>query len=206
MVKCIFCEKEFSKYGSKNHEKFCELNPNKVAHYAKGVGISPVPWNKGLNKEVNEIIRRKALNAVGKRDGRASTPEKEALRKAKISATMKANPKAGGLRINSGKGKKSWYESPIAGKVYLRSSYELAYVQYLDKQGVNWQANKKGFKYQIGDKIHTYYPDFYLIDEDTYIEIKGFERANDKYKWKGFPHTLKILYKKDLIQLGLGVK
>ena len=41
-----------------------------------------------------------------KNPGKANTEEAELLRKQKISQTMKANPKAGGLRSNSGRGRK----------------------------------------------------------------------------------------------------
>ena len=55
---------------------------------------------------------------------------------------MKKNPKAGGYRQGSGRGKKQWYESKIAGRVFLDSSYEVAYAKYLDYCGINWIKNK----------------------------------------------------------------
>lgn len=113
---------------------------------------------------------------------------------------------AGGLREGSGRGKKCWYESKIAGRVYVRSTYELEYVKWLDSNNINWKGNKEKFEYQWEGKTRYYYPDFYLIDEDCYIEIKGFETKKDKEKWKCFPYKLKILKYKELKELGLNIK
>ena len=32
--------------------------------------------------------------------------------------------------------------------------------------------------------MHIYFPDFYLPDFDYYIEVKGYQRDRDLYKWK----------------------
>jgi hypothetical protein len=111
----------------------------------------------------------------------------------------------GGLTIGGGRGKKCWYESPIAGKVYLRSSYELEYAKWLDSKKINWIVNKKSFEYKWEGKIRKYYPDFYLIDKDLFIEIKGYKIAKDNLKWAVVPN-LKILYGQDLLKLGLNIK
>ena len=119
---------------------------------------------------------------------------------------MKLNPKAGGLREGSGRGKKCWYESKIAGNVYVRSTYELEYVKWLDANNINWIGNKEKFEYQYEGKTRYYYPDFYLIDEKCYVEIKGFETLKDKEKWKQFKGKLKVLKYKELKDLGLSIK
>lgn len=45
-------------------------------------------------------------------------------------------------------------------------------------------------------------PDFYLIDEQEYVEVKGFKRRNDSYKWKDFPFKLKVIFAEDLRKMG----
>lgn len=178
----------------------------------KGFQKGRIPWNKGLTKENNEKISEmskktsETLMLKEKRPtGKASNPEKEKERKRKISETMKKNPNSGGLREGSGRGKKCWYNSPIAGNVYLRSTYELEYVKYLDLNNIIWTANKKSFKYQFEGKEYKYYPDFYLVELDLFIEIKGFKTLKDEEKWKVIPN-LKVLFYKDLIELGIDVK
>jgi len=84
----------------------------------------------------------------------------------------------------------------------MRSSWEVAYAKYLDKQGIKWQYEPKTF--DLGKT--TYTPDFYLPDSDTYVEIKGYFRNKAKIKislfrkiYKNF--NLKILKKSQLIKM-----
>lgn len=39
---------------------------------------------------------------------------------------------------------------------------------------------------------------FYLINEDLYIEIKGYETSKDEAKWSQFSKKLKIIFGKEL--------
>jgi hypothetical protein len=50
-------------------------------------------------------------------------------------------------------------------------------------------------------------PDFYLIESDTYVEVKGYKTEKDEAKWNQFPkhRKLKILMKEDLISLGVDI-
>ena len=62
------------------------------------------------------------------------------------------------------------------------------------------------FPYMYRRKMFYYIPDFYLIDEDVYIEIKGYQRAKDSAKWRDFPYKLIVLKKQELLKLGLDIK
>ena len=53
------------------------------------------------------------------------------------------------------------------------------------------------FEYEWENKIHLYFPDFYLPDYDIYIEVKGYERERDRCKWKVVPNLL-VLKKKEI--------
>lgn len=171
-----------------------------------GQEISPPNFKRHLKSHESKKLKKASL--VGRIGvGKASTVEKEILRRQKISETMKKNPRAGGLRKGSGRGKKCWYQSPIAGRVYLRSTYELEYCRYLDQHKILWKQNTEGFEYIFEGKIHRYFPDFVILTEQPlYVEIKGFKRKNDEAKWKEFPHKLKVLYYNDLQKLGINVK
>ena len=200
MANCQYCQSTVKPLGVFMHEKFCKANPNRATKSNGGQKKGCVTWNKGKN--LNDEYRDKISKSLkGKSRGVASNEQKEIERKRKISESMKANPLAGGLREGSGRGKKTWYESPIAGRVYLRSTYELAYVKYLDANQIKWKANTSSFEYVYEDKKRKYYPDFYLIDEDCYIEVKGFKTKQDEAKWKFFPHKLKILFEKEIKEL-----
>jgi len=113
--------------------------------------------------------------------------------------------KSGGYRIGSGVGKKSWYISPIAGRVHLDSSYELAYAKYLDQNNMDWRKNEQKFPYHWNNQILYYIPDFYMMDKQEYTEIKGFQTKKDLAKWAEFPNKLNVLYRKDLRNLGLKI-
>lgn len=66
--------------------------------------------------------------------------------------------------------------------IYMRSSYEIAYARYLDKNNIKWLYEPKRFS--LGES--TYCPDFYIPKWDLYIEIKGWRRDDAKKKFKLF--------------------
>ena len=86
-----------------------------------------------------------------------------------------------------GKGKRGWYKG-----YYCQSSWELAFVIYCLDFGINLIRNIDGFKYLWNGCERTYFPDFYLTDEDTYIEIKGYYNLRSKEKINQFPADKKI--------------
>ena len=55
--------------------------------------------------------------------------------------------------------------------VFLRSTWEANYARILNFQGIKWEYEAKRFDTPYG----TYCPDFYLVDYDSYIEVKGWE-------------------------------
>ena len=84
-------------------------------------------------------------------------------------------------------------------------SWEKIVVDFLDKNLVRWTNKiKEEFLYNWNGSIHRYFPDFYLIDKDLYIEVKGFERDRDREKWKQFPKKLKILKLREIQQIQRG--
>ena len=87
----------------------------------------------------------------------------------------------------------------------LHGTWELKYAQYLDKNNIKWNRCKEQFDYFYDGKNRKYTPDFYLIESDEYIEIKGFKTDKDSAKWKQFPKDkiLKVLLKEDLQVLNI---
>lgn len=68
---------------------------------------------------------------------------------------------------------------------------------------IKWQRNKDSFAYTFQGKERRYTPDFYLIDDDVYIEIKGYKTEKDDAKWTQFPphRKLVVLMKKNLVEM-----
>ncbi len=95
--------------------------------------------------------------------------------------------------------------SGIAGKyknIKCDSKYELAYLIYCLENNINIVRNKKSFTYMYPNKgYRKYYPDFYLPDSETYVEIKGYYQESTKYKVQAMKYAnvnFKILYWDDL--------
>ena len=90
--------------------------------------------------------------------------------------------------------------------IKFRSSWEVKYVKYLDKNGIKWEYEPKVFKIE---NLNTHYtPDFYLPDLDKYVEIKGHWYPGNKEKFLEFkrcyPHIfICLLREKHLKRLGV---
>lgn len=66
-------------------------------------------------------------------------------------------------------------------EVYLHSGLEKEFAEYLNEKNIKWRKPDP-FSYKIDGKEHKYYPDFYLIDEGKFIELKGYFWKSDKRK------------------------
>lgn len=110
----------------------------------------------------------------------------------------KKQSKFGGIKANAGRCKLIKHISPIAGEVYLNGTWEYKYALWLDENNIDWRRNKKGFPYMFDGKRRKYYPDFHLLSENKYVEVKGYETEKDKAKWSQFPEKLLVLKKIEL--------
>ena len=211
---CKYCNKECTSLNSlKQHECRCKKNPNKLlikgsdGHQfdnSNRVFINKNGQLKFIKKDrleeyindgwilgYTEEYKQKISNSLkGKSTGKASTYEKEKLRRQKISETMKKNPLAGGYRKGSGVGKQGWYKD-----IYCDSSWELAFVIYYKEHNLSIQRCKEKRKYIFENKEHIYIPDF--ITDDGIIEIKGYKSKQWNVKIEQNP-DIKVLYYNDL--------
>lgn len=85
-----------------------------------------------------------------------------------------------------------------------RSTFESFYIEYLIKNNIRFLYESETFILKDGS---TYLPDFYLIDSNEYVELKGLMRDKDLYKITCFQtefpdKKLKVLLKSDLEKLG----
>lgn len=66
-------------------------------------------------------------------------------------------------------------KSFVYNGIKLDSSWEVELAKRLDFLDIKWESSgKRYFSYQdMHGKIRKYYPDFYLIDYDLYLECKG---------------------------------
>lgn len=104
-----------------------------------------------------------------------------------LNKSFKNNPKQGGLREGSGRGKKGWYKG-----FYCRSTWELAWLIYeIEVNDSKVEACKESFEYELDGKKHKYYPDFKI--GDIYFEIKGWHKPDVDAKMQQFPKDKKYI-------------
>jgi len=142
-----------------------------------------VVWNKGLSTGpmIQEIRDKISLSMQGK--PHPIDPEKNKIRKKKISEAKKGVPqdpivvekRAATLRrlwaegkmkvpVASGYGKGCYYESPCQGKIWLRSTSELQYARELDANKSVWFYEAERFLLVLNGKLTTYTPDFWVFE------------------------------------------
>lgn len=216
-MKCSYCSKE-AEYTLKNGKFCCQPNYQSCPEIKVKAGKK---ISESLKRQYAEGSREShfvKLNDGSIWKGRShSDKTKNKLSKKSAGRKMSEEFKESrsiemkhryetGWESKAGRTKKIEYDSPIAGLVKLDGSWELATAEYLDHNKINWQRNKKRFAYvdSIG-KCRTYCPDFYLVDSNTYVEVKGYATELDQLKWKLFTETLEIwdksiLRKKHIIQ------
>lgn len=96
----------------------------------------------------------------------------------------------------------------LNNNVFLMSSFEIRYYEWLTNNKIKWKKPESIFYVDPIGKTHWYKSDFHLIDSDEIIEIKGYFWNNDKIKmkWVTEQHpelNIKILTKKELKELGV---
>ena len=213
---CKYCGKECKSLNSlKQHEPRCKFNPNRLKLYANGwpkykkreqSSTKGKVWiNDGVNhKIVLKCDFTKFYEPIGWKLGKsekckqlskgslgiAKTPELEEARRAKISETMKKNPKAGGYRKGSGRGHEGWYDG-----IFCDSSWELAFLVYHKDNNLFIERCKEKREYIWNNESHSYYPDF--VTDKGIIEIKGYDSEQWRAKYKQNSDII-VLYYKDM--------
>ncbi len=69
-------------------------------------------------------------------------------------------------------------------KYGFRSGLEIAISQELDANSVKYKYEQVKLKYTKPQKIHTYTPDFYLEEQNIYLETKGLFTSADRQKMR----------------------
>lgn len=109
------------------------------------------------------------------------------------------NPGSYAARNINQRFKKPKIKTPSGEKVKLDSYWEFIVAEWLNENGIGWSYDTGFFKYVWKESERNYFPDFYLPEQDVYIEVKGYEKERDRCKWRDFPETL-IIIKKDEIE------
>jgi hypothetical protein len=204
-MKCEYCKIRESKFITKNGKNCCEkyyqacplireknskkLSESLKKQYNSGKRVSHFKkindgsfWKgKKHKEETKEKISKSSKGRTMNNDFRIKRSEEMKVRY------------SNGWESFAGRTKKIKYVSPIAGEVLLDGTWEFKTAIYFDNNQINWKRNKKRFDYiDTNGKKRSYCPDFYLIDSDLFIEVKGYETQLDKIKWSQFTERLEI--------------
>lgn len=200
LYRCPYCGKEYAKKGICTHIW--------TKHIEEGIKHNKRKLEKARNK------RQKTSNQYikAKEEGNVYILSKES--RLKISKTSIINSKkqwsypenrkkhSTVMKNAVKKYPESYSANNVSGRVKtfeyngfkLKGTWELDVTRYLDKNDIKWtNIFANGFDYMYNNEFHLYFPDFYLLDYDIYIEVKGYERERDRAKWKYFPYKLFIL-------------
>lgn len=205
-VKCPHCGKEYSKKGIgthiwRVHGEGKEFDPN--IGYKNGKRKS---WNKGLTKETDERIKKYADTCSNRYSNGELQSWVTGLTK-ETDERIKDYAKKISDVINEKIKNDTWHLSFSCSRTYdyngvkLHGMWEVAYAKYLDKNNIKWRRPTEKFQYTLNNVKRYYTPDFYLIDENMYIEIKGYPTQKDRAKWRDFPLNLTVLFGKDLYEM-----
>ena len=206
-MNCKFCEKKCKNDNSlRNHQRLCKLNPERQTtpfhDKEKQLEIAKIRREKGSlnqwsdpNYEISDETRKKLSEGTKKRNANESD-----VTKAKRKATIAKKVESGEWHVSLAKHHHYHYKGAD-----LHGKWELYYAKYLDENQIKWQRCKDSFLYEFEGKTRRYTPDFYLIDSDEYIEIKGYKTEKDDAKWSQFPsyRKLTVLLEDDLKAIGV---
>ena len=167
-MQCEFCcSIRKNKNSLAQHRRLCKSNPDHVEH-PRGM-LGKKGWSNGLSKETNqslasqsETMKRKFASGEIGLHGMCDPTFTGSEQHRKISA------RGGGYREGAGRSKKFWVHDSFGTQVCLQSSYERDFSLKLDAHGVRW-IRPTYLRY--GDR--KYFPDFYLVDHDVYVDTKN---------------------------------
>lgn len=187
---CPLCKGIFKKVA--RHLPQCHANPN----YTKGSNQYIDALREGRSRpSLNADSRKKLSDAIKRR-----TKEQRDIVGRRISTTIQRKIAMGTWHMQFQNQRIFRYKG-----VVLQSTWEYLYARFLDKNSIKWVRPKEGFIYTYKDRLHRYFPDFYLPEQDIYIEVKGRIIERDKAKWASFPRKLQILQKSELLELGVPI-
>jgi hypothetical protein len=208
LCKCKYCGKEYTFSGIGTHiwrNHGAGINFNPLSSYEPSERRS---WNKGLTKETDDRVRQNGLSYTKLyKEGKIvswckglakETDDRIKYMSDNVSKTVNEKIKNDDWHVSFAHARIIEYKG-----IKFHGSWEVAFAKYLDENETKWRRPTEKFEYEFEGKKRYYTPDFYLIDEKKYIEIKGYPTDKDRAKWKFFPLDLQVIYGKELFALGL---
>ncbi len=245
---------------SEARKEYFHLHPDAMKGENNGM-FGKDPWNKGLTKETNLILKKQSENLKGKPLLQTTCDKLSESHKGKPTwnkGLVDVMPEAwnklefppifdlcwcldhcniivwGGRRYVNGHQYRRKYRKtggkshPMYGKsphhdqkIYPHFNLLQGFLKmfrwdrreamYLDSINEPYLYEPKAFELILNNKEVTYTPDFYLPDQDLFIEVKGYWRKDAKEKYDLFLKTypeikIKLIYARDLEKLGIDLE
>lgn len=183
--------KDSFRYGKKisleHKSKIIETNKSRI-------------WSEESRKKISDKHKGKKLSI-------------EHIKNKSIAQTGEKNHRYGKVAAHS---KGQYYTTSTGSIIWVRSSWEIKTIQYLEINKYNWEYEPQAFPitYEHNGKLKngTFRPDFKvnINGSDEYWEIKGFWRDDAKIKFDAFckqypKFHIRLLQKENLLKLGIKV-
>lgn len=176
-------------------------NKHSLMECCRHFNISTTPVCNAIKKGlIKTRSRTETARIRGNLDNRFHTEEN----KQKISKSMRKAVLEGRQKTTAPYGDKcKLYETinSLGVKEILQGGWEKKVADFLNLNNIAWKRSKKSFTYIFESKEREYFPDFYLLDYDVYIEVKGMKTKKDEAKWSQFPKKLIIIDKTNIDDL-----
>lgn len=199
----IFCNHSCAaKISNKNRPPRSEESRKKLSNILRA---------KNIKRKTNSKIKYKNCSQcnklfITKLQSTRKTCSKKCY-KDLASENSRRHPNIGGFKLTKKHGE-VYFCKELNKEVFLDSSWEIKYAKYLDLNNIKWIRPKNVFWKDKEEKIRRYTPDFYLIDNKEYIDIKNdyllsLKSTKDKIKGVEEYNNIKInlLSKQDLVNI-----
>jgi hypothetical protein len=194
--KCLICGRSFwVKASQKERRKTCSKKCMGV-YNSRGMGIGKNPKKSPSMFTVSYINGKRVLSL-------AQREYLSRIRKERGSSKGKNNPNYGGGCHHPTARGYAGYRKDIGH--FVRSTPEANYARILQYEGIEYKYEHMRYPIVRKDgREQTFCPDFYLVEEDRYIEIKGFEKEDSMQKYECFrqqyPHIKTCMIKTPLTE------
>lgn len=215
-MKCEICNREFKTIQALNSHVGWHNKPNRKSNF--------ISYNNSIKNgekdkvNSNQFIKAKKLGLptiivseeTRKKIGKSSSERmiehwKDPNNVKKQSDAMKIavlnNPESYSSQNVSGRVKSYDCVDSFNNKVKLKGKWELKVATYLNDNNIKWTNKITPSPYFWNNDWHLYFPDFFLIDSNVYLEVKGYQRDRDIEKWNYFKDNLIIIKKKEISNL-----
>ena len=191
MTKCLFIEEGYGEFWCRVNDIFSgntQGHPIKKRSRIKKTCLEKYGVENPLqNKEIQEKIKKTCLKKYGTKNPLQNKEIREKQKQTCLknhgvehhSQKKEISLKAAKTQNNS----QILFHWKTNEELICIASYEIKTVEYLNSNKIEYLWQPEVFKLSNNT---TYRPDLYLINEDKYIEIKGYFREKSKIKWELF--------------------